>query len=134
MKPALFDPLLALGDALALAVVTLIGFATHGELSSAGLRLLSTFVPLCIGWALISPWLGLYHTRYTHSVRDLWRPLLAMFLAAPLAAWLRGFWLNEAIPPVFVLVIAATSALAILLWRSAWLLIGRKAKRPAYGQ
>ena len=48
--PATLFRLIA-GDALALLIVTWIGFGTHGE-SIASPRWLTTFLPLCIGWGL----------------------------------------------------------------------------------
>ena len=77
------DPfILLVGDGAILLLVTLAGFAQHGELAGAGLRLLSTFVPLCAAWALVAPWVGAYEASNTVSLRQLWRPVLAAFLAA----------------------------------------------------
>ena len=55
--------------------------------------------------------------------RQLWRPFWAMVLAAPLASWLRGVWLNAPIMPIFVLVLGGFSALGILAWRAVYALI-----------
>jgi len=118
--------LLAAGDAVVLALITLAGFARHGELSTAGLRVFSTFIPLCVAWALVAPWLGVFKANYAADPRQLWRPLLAIFIAAPLAGWLRGFWLGAPVLPDFVLVLAAFSGLGILIWRSLWLLLTRR--------
>ena len=126
-----FRPVLLLGDLLVLALVTLLGFATHGELATAGLRLLSTFIPLCAAWGLVAPWLGLFSPSITQDARQLWRPVLAAILAAPLAGWLRGFWLNAPILPVFVLVMAGTMALSLAAWRGIWLFI--RSRQVNYG-
>jgi hypothetical protein len=115
--------LLAAGDLVVMALITVIGFARHGELSGSGLLLFSSFIPLCAGWALVAPWLGAFETARTADLRQLWRPLLAAFLAAPLAGLLRGLWLGEDIPTAFVLVIAAFSGLGVLIWRSIWTLL-----------
>jgi hypothetical protein len=104
------------GDVLAALAVTLIGFATHGE-TIASPRVLTTFVPLCLAWGLISPWMGVYHADNYLAPRQVWRPVLAMFLASPLAALLRGLWLNSLIPPIFVVALGASAALAFGLWR-----------------
>jgi Protein of unknown function (DUF3054) len=120
-------PGLILGDVVVFGLVTVAGFTSHGELGSlgslgsAGLRVLTTFLPLCAAWGLVAPWLGAFDLPRAAQPRQLWRPLLAMTLAAPMVGWLRGVWLNQAIPPVFVLVVGAFSALGILLWRSLWL-------------
>ncbi len=120
------------GDAAAMAVVTVVGFSTHGELAGAGLRILTTFLPLCIAWGLIAPWLGLYDRSLVCQPRQLWRPILAAVLAAPLAGLLRSLALNSApILPIFVLVLGATSALAVFLWRILWFLFQNR--RRVYG-
>ena len=118
-------PYLILGDAAVFALVTVIGFLRHGELVGSGLRVLTTFLPLCIAWGVAAPWLGAFDLSFSAQVRSLWRPVLAMLLAAPLAGWLRGLWLGEDIPTIFVLVIGAFSALGILIWRSLWLALIR---------
>jgi hypothetical protein len=126
-KPKNTHPLILLaGDAAILLLVTLAGFARHGELSGAGLRLLSTFVPLCVAWALIAPWVGVYETTLSVDLRQVWRPPLAAFLAAPMAGWLRGLWLGADIIPVFVLVMAGFTGLGMLAWRAAWTLWARR--------
>jgi hypothetical protein len=112
--------ILVSGDVIAIALVTGFGFATHGTLGSAGLRLLSTFIPLLIAWFAVAPFLGAYDTQRAQKPSQLWRPFWAMVLAAPLAAWLRGAWLNAPILPVFVLVLAGFSSLGILAWRAAY--------------
>ncbi|NMB88844.1 MAG: DUF3054 domain-containing protein [Chloroflexi bacterium] len=110
------------GDAIAILAVTLLGFVTHDS-SLATPRWLSTFLPVCAGWALIAPWMGLYDPGPRDDPRQLWRIPLAMLLAAPLAGWLRGFWLNSPVIPVFVLVLGLTSAAGVLLWRALWTLL-----------
>lgn len=118
--------MLVAGDILVLAIVTLLGFASHGSLETAGSRMLSTFIPLVIAWLLIAPHLLVYKKIIVHDVRQLWRPFWAMILAAPIAAWLRGIILNAPILPLFVLIIGGVSALAILFWRLFFWLIAEK--------
>lgn len=118
---------LILSDILAIALVTYIGFATHGETDLFFLpRMLAMFVPLVLSWLLIAPWFGLFKPEITSSLRQLWRPVLAMFYAAPLAAVLRGLILNAPIVPIFAVVLVSTSALGILVWRWIYFLITRK--------
>ena len=113
--------LLILGDLLALAIVTLIGFATHGEIGLSFLpRMAAAFFSLCIAWFLLAPWFGLFQDEVTRNARQLWRPALAMLFAGPLAVVLRGLILNAAVLPIFALVLSATSALGMLLWRILW--------------
>jgi len=116
-----------LGDGLFLLGVTLAGEVTHG-ISLLSPRWLTTFIPLLIGWALSAPPLGLYHTLYANrfgvSVRTLW----AVLLAVPLAIWLRGFWLQTAVVPLFVLVLTATTGVALATWREIAALVLRSRK------
>lgn len=121
---------LILGDILAIAVVTVIGFVTHGEADLSFLpRMFAAFVPLALAWFLLAPWFGLFQPQVTSNPKQLWRPVFAMLFAAPFAALLRGLWLNAPIIPVFAVVLASTSALGMLLWRGIYLLLSRDKKR-----
>lgn len=117
-----------LGDGLFLLGVTLAGEVTHG-ISLLSPRWLTTFIPLLVGWALSAPPLGLYHIHYVSRLGVSGRTLWAAFLAVPLAAWLRGFWLQTAVIPLFVLVLTATTGVTLAIWReiAAWMLRSRKA-------
>ena len=117
------------GDALAIAIVTIIGFATHGEANLSFLpRMLAAFVPLAIAWFLISPWLGLFQSEITSDPKQLWRPVLAMIFAGPLAVVLRGLILNGPILPIFAVVFSATSAFGMLVWRGFYYFLSRAPK------
>ncbi len=121
--------MLVSGDIIFLGLVTIYGFASHNELGSAGLRLLTTFLPLVTAWILLAPHLGVFESRHLSDPRHLWRPFWAMVLAAPLAAWIRGAWLNTPILPIFVVVLGGISALAILSWRTLfWFMFYRSRK------
>ena len=120
---------LIIGDAITLALVTAVGFASHGTLETAGMRMLTSYVPLLVSWILIAPYLGVYKLELVSDLRQLWRPFWAMVLAAPFAAWMRGAWLGTAILPLFVVVLGGFSALAILVWRLLYLGIIRRAGR-----
>jgi hypothetical protein len=109
--------LLLAGDVLLLGLVTLVGFASHNQLQSAGLRMLTTFLPLVAAWLVAAPPLQLYNVEQARSPRQLWRPIWAMILAAPLAGLLRAIMLQSLIVPVFVLVLAGVGAAGLLLWR-----------------
>lgn len=120
---------LLLGDWLTLAIVTLIGFATHNENGLALLpRLLASLLPLLLGWSLSAALCGLYQPGIISDARQWWRPGAAMVLGGPLAALLRALLLNTTVIPVFGLVLSGTSALGLLAWRAIWRL--RTAKRP----
>lgn len=113
--------ILVIGDVAVLAIVTLFGFASHGELDSAGLRMLTTFLPLLTGWFAAAPVVGAYRLELAGQFSGLWRPAWAMILAAPLAAWLRSLWLGTAIVPVFVAVLGGVALAALLVWRLVFL-------------
>ena len=109
------------GDIVVLALVTVMGFASHGTASSAGARMLTTFLPLVVAWLLIAPFMGAYDLERVSDLRQIWRPFWAMVVAGPFAAWLRGVLLGTPILPIFVVVLGGFSALAILAWRAIYL-------------
>jgi hypothetical protein len=112
---------LILGDILVLAAITLIGFANHNELRLFPFyRMLAAFLPLLVGWFLIAPWLELFKPEITSNPRQLWRPVLAMLLAAPLTGLLRAVILNSVVIPLFVLILGGSAALGMLVWRTLW--------------
>ena len=110
-----------IGDTLALLITTLIGFVTHGEGNLSFLpRFLAAFMPLVIAWFLLAPWLGLFQPETISNPKLLWRPVLAMIFAAPLAVVFRGLILNLPIVPIFAIVFGATSAFGMVLWRGIY--------------
>ena len=115
------------GDILALATITLIGFATHDETDMSFLpRMAAVFFPLAIAWFLLAPWFGLFQDEITYNARQLWRPALSALFAAPLAAVLRGLILNLPIIPIFAVVLGTTTALGMLVWRVLYFLLKPK--------
>ena len=115
------------GDALAIAIVTVIGFATHGETGVTFLpRMAAIFFPLAIAWFLLAPWFGLFQQETTSNLKQLWRPALAMFFAAPFAVVIRGLILNAPIIPIFAIALSATSAFGMFVWRGVYFLLNRK--------
>jgi hypothetical protein len=122
--------ILILGDILTMLLTTLIGFATHGEVGAGSPgpsiilpRMAAAFFPLTVGWFLLAPWFGLFQNEITSNPKQLWRPAPAMFFAAPLAAILRGLILNAPIIPIFAIVLGATSALGMVVWRALFLVL-----------
>ena len=116
-----FPTILVAGDILAIAVVTVIGFATHGEAGVALVpRMLTTFGPLTLGWFLLAPFLGLFTPEITSAPRQLWRPVLVMVFAGPLAALLRAVLLNTVVIPVFGVVLSGSAGVGMLVWRALW--------------
>ena len=64
--------LLILGDLLAIALVTFIGFATHGEADLSFLpRMAALYIPLSVSWFLLAPSLGLFRRETISNPRHL---------------------------------------------------------------
>ena len=120
---------LVLGDILAIAILTFIGFATHGEADvSFIIRMGAIFFPLLIGWFILTPWLGLFDEQVVSNPKLLWRILLAMLFVAPFAVILRSALLHSAVQPLFVLILGLTNTLGLLVWRGAYLFLARRNK------
>jgi hypothetical protein len=118
--------ILTIGDVLAIALVTWIGFATHGEAGTSFLpRMGAAFLPLILSWFILAPALGLFREQIVLNPKQLWRPVLAMVFAAPFAAVVRGLILSAPIIPIFALVLGATSAFGMLIWRGIYLFLNR---------
>ena len=118
---------LILGDIAALAVITAIGFATHGEIGASYLpRFLAAYFPLVLTWFLLAPWFGLFDEAVTRNAAALYRPALTVIFAAPLAAVFRGFLLSEDIQPIFAMVFTSTNAVGMVAWRAIWLWLAKK--------
>lgn len=118
--------ILALGDLFALAIITVIGFATHAQSDlSFTPRMLTTFLPISLAWFVTAPWLGLFDPGLARAPRQLWRPALAMLLAAPLTGVLRAAMLGGVVLPLFVLILGGSAALGMLVWRGLWLLVSK---------
>lgn len=119
--------ILILGDLFIFALVTAAGFATHRELDTAlWQRILAVFLPVLAGWLAILPFSHLYNLELALDAKQLWRPFWAIIVSMPFAMWLRSAWLNTTVIPIFVLVMAGISSLAILSWRAMFLWLGRK--------
>ena len=118
------------GDVITLGIITVIGFASHGEADIALVpRMLTTFIPLVVSWFLISPWLGLFDARITSNPKMLWRPPLAMLLAAPMTVILRATLLNGVALPLFTLILGGSVAIGLSLWRGARYLFAYRERR-----
>jgi hypothetical protein len=110
------------GDIVTVFIVTMVGFLDHyGAIQNW--RWLTTFLPALAAWFAIAPWLGVYRSDVGCQPRLVWRPAVAALLAAPLAATLRGLWLNTTILPIFVAVLGFTNALGFFIWRLIWAMI-----------
>ena len=71
--------ILVLGDLIAFAIITLVGFASHGELAGFFLtRALALCLPLCASWLLLAAWFGLLDPKVSSQPRQLWRVPLGL--------------------------------------------------------
>ena len=119
--------ILALGDALALFITVLLGFQSHQTEAVFWQRFSFTFFPWLAGWFLAAPLVGLYEVPQKNWLGQSGRVLYALVLASPLAAILRGAWLDMPALPLFALIMGASSAVALVVWRLlyVWLLAKR---------
>lgn len=112
--------ILILGDIIAFAALTVIGFATHGETGMSFLpRMAVAFFPVVFGWFVLAPWFGLLDEAVIQSPKQLLRIPLAFLFVAPLAVILRGALLHAPALPLFALIFGSTNALGMTVWR--WL-------------
>lgn len=107
---------LVIGDALAIALAVLYGLQFHQLEGQIAQRFAFTFLPWTLAWLSSASALGLYkQVRFSAGLIGL--VLWAMTLASPLAGLLRAVWLGSTVLPLFVLIMGAVTALAIIIWR-----------------
>lgn len=121
--------ILILGDILAFIVLTVIGFATHGETDASFLpRMAAAFFPVVFGWFVLAPWFGLLDEAVINTPKNLLRIPLAFLFVAPLAVILRGAWLNAPALPLFALIFGSSNAVGMIVWRWLYIFIAKRAK------
>lgn len=121
--------ILTFGDIITLALLTVIGFATHGETGASFLpRMAAAFVPMAFGWFILAPWLGLFDETIVMAPKNLLRIPLAMLFVTPLAVILRAAWLNSAGLPIFALAFGGTNMIGMLVWRWLYIFIAKRMK------
>ncbi len=119
--------ILIIGDIISLAILTVIGFATHGETDTSYLpRMGAVFLPMVLGWFVLTPWFGLSDEQVIANPKNLWRIILAMLFIAPLAATVRAALLGAAMLPLFPLILGSSNAIGMMVWRWAYILIARR--------
>jgi Protein of unknown function (DUF3054) len=121
--------ILILGDIITLALLTIIGFATHGETGTSFLpRMAASFVPMTFGWFVLAPWLGLFDDAIIKAPKNLLRIPLAMLFVTPLAVILRAAWLNSAGLPIFAFALGGANTIGMLGWRGLYIFIAQRMK------
>ncbi len=119
---------LGLGDIGVYLLTTVLGFARHQELSAAALnRIAATWIPFSVAWLAFALSLGLLDPARLKDGPRLGRVLAAAILAAAFGAGLRGLWLGEALSGTFLVVMAAVTSGSMLLWRSLFGIVLRRA-------
>lgn len=109
-----------IGDLIALGLVTAAGLSFHLQGSLA--RLPYTWLPWGLAWTLVAGSLGLLGGPAMRRWSSLLKVLWAALLAAPLAALLRELMQGgDAVLVLFVIIMAATTALGLILWRAAYI-------------
>jgi hypothetical protein len=118
---------LILGDIVTLAILIVVGFATHGETGASYLpRMVASLIPLALAWFLLSPWFGLFDETVISNPKHLLRILLVFLFAAPLAVILRSVILALPVVPIFALILGSTNAIGMMLWRGIYIFITRR--------
>lgn len=119
--------ILIIGDIISLAILTVIGFATHGETDTSYLpRLAAVFLPMVVGWFILIPWMGLFDEQIIANPKNLWRIILVMLFLAPLAATVRAAILGAAMLPLFPLILGSSNAIGMVVWRWLYIFIARR--------
>lgn len=109
--------ILLIGDTLVIMFVTLYGGVTHGTLQSDQNTLIVTGFSWWVGWMLLMPFVGYLSEGSYSKFNQLWRPLLGMLLASPIAGFIRGVILNTVILPLFVMAFGGVVSVSLFLWR-----------------
>jgi hypothetical protein len=122
--------ILILGDILAIAILTLIGFATHRQADASYLpRMVTAFFPVLLSWFVLAPWFGLFDEQVNENPKLLWRVALVSLFAAPLATTLRAAWLGSTSLPLFTLILGSSNMLGMLVWRWIYIFIARRVSK-----
>ncbi len=114
--------ILLAGDIVVLCITTVIGFVYHNSFSNSEQRLPLTLFTTVIAWLFVGFPLKVYYTNDRMTSHHLWRALWASILAAPMAAFLRGWVLDRPILPMFIIAFGGINTLAIMIWRSVYLI------------
>lgn len=118
--------ILILGDTIAIAILTYIGFIFHNQ-TEPSIRMLVVFLPMLLGWFLLAPWFGLFNENNPLTYLSLlWRISLVMLFVSPFAVILRAAWYNSIAMPIVALALGATTALGIYIWRLMYRFIAKK--------
>lgn len=123
------NKILILGDIITLALVTFIGFVSHGEIDSSYLpRFFAACIPLLVAWFGFTHWVKLLDEETVIEPKNLYCIPLALIFVIPLAAFLRGLILHSPIQPSFVIAFYAANTIGMSVWRIIYIFIAKKLK------
>jgi len=105
------------GDVVVLVGMTVFGFLTHSTLDETWRLFVTTFGAL-VAWALVAPWFDAFSETTLTRPSAVWKVALAWTIAAPFAAFLRGWILGVGISATFVLVLIGTNGPVLVIWRA----------------
>jgi hypothetical protein len=115
------QPILLIGDAIAILAVIFVGLRFHQSEEMLASRLVINFLPFLLAWLLAANTLGLLRPPRPTTWIGFGQLLLAAIFTAPLGAVLRGLALNRPILPVFVLVMLLALSIGLLIWRAIYI-------------
>ncbi len=109
-----------IGDVIVVALMTVIGFASHQQFGAIG-RMALTFVLAFAGWVWFAPWFGLFDESICRTPgRVWWRVAWAWTAVGPFVTVIRSLVLMSPLNPVFTVVFTVTQLVAFVIWRSAF--------------
>jgi len=115
----------AIGDAVALVALTIVGFLTHSTFDETW-RLVVTTFGVVAAWALVAPWFGAFSTEVLTRPTAVWRIAWAWAIAAPVAGFLRAWVLGVAVSATFILVMIAVNGAVLVVWRATYAAIQQR--------
>jgi hypothetical protein len=115
------QPILIIGDTIAIFAVIFVGLSFHETERTLGSRLLVNFLSFLVAWLLAAKALDLLRPPKSTQWSGFWQLVLAAIFTAPLGAVLRGFALSTPILPIFVLVIFLALLIGLLIWRAIYI-------------
>lgn len=120
-KSKKLQPILLIGDAVAILAVIAIGLRFHESEAALAARLAVNFLPFILAWLIAARVLALLWPPRSTQWNGLWHLPVAAAFTAPLASVLRGFALNRPILSVFVLVMFLGLLVGLLIWRAVYI-------------
>lgn len=119
---------LLFGDILLLTALAIIGFINHSDINGFWESLTNghfwaLWVPIVIGWLIVSSLAGVLNLHNATKISQLWRVALVAVIVMPIAVWVRSLFLsNDSIATVFVSVLILLGLATMIIWRLIYVL------------